>query len=458
MALKDTINDLQQKIIDKFPGLNLSDPKNKKTLALLFLALALGIAIIFVKVYKTAKTEGSDAYLERGVTIDTPDAVDNDILGVENQIDAFEITDDGKGGGITTSAAGAMAAALYEQLATLNMPAVTADTAKAGQDDSGKPGMRDQAMSAFQTPVKVQVQPETPVETVSSEVEKMKAEAEQELVQINNSKKQLAEEKARSERLRRQQLISMGYNPDTGKPLTDAEKAAYGIQPSTAGSVSPASSLTSSLSNAVGQATATDGTAQTAAAEEPKAPVANIRKTGSVSTLDDEWNSVGGVSSLDTHDEYVNQENHPFEVMFIKNEKLSSGGRVSLRILEDMMVEGVRIPANTLMSAICSVGGNRLEVTVKALRVNDKIYTLNLVGYDTDGLQGLYCAETNLGRSAEQAKTEAGNIVRSVLQTGIAGYAGRVVSSGATILQNAAGNVTISVTAGYKFYLMRNEQ
>lgn len=239
---------------------------------------------------------------------------------------------------------------------------------------------------------------------------------------------------------RRRRLIEMGYDPDTGMPL---------------GQKTAPEAVTAPEAQPQPQAPADSVTDESPAPEIARA--ANIRRSGSVSSLDDDFGTVSGVSSLDSDNPYIREtENHPFSVMFSTSEKVSSGGRITLRLLEDMMLDGVRIPENSPLSAIVSVSGNRLKLKVAALKVNDKIYSLDMTAYDTDGIEGLYCAQSVTNRSLKRSGDEGISIARSLLGAGVAGTAGTIVNSGATIIQNSAtGRTTISVTAGYKFYLMK---
>ena len=79
----------------------------------------------------------------------------------------------------------------------------------------------------------------------------------------------------------------------------------------------------------------------------------------------------------------------PFKCMFVRDQKITSGQRVTLRLLEDYNQDGVRIPANTHLAAICKIG-DRLELQVRSLEMNGRIIPLALDAYDTDGMQGIY--------------------------------------------------------------------
>ena len=252
-----------------------------------------------------------------------------------------------------------------------------------------------------------------------------------------------AETKSKSEQNRdraRQQLLAMGIDPDTGELLSGAPLN-VGTETGNAGSGKEEEKTNEEEAVAM-------------------APSPVMKNTGGMSSLEDRsWGGMVGMSSLDRNSREVfdGGQAHPFEVMFSRDMKISSGERIPIRILEDMLVENVKIPANSPLSGICQINGNRLQIVVNAIKIGAKIYTLNLEAYDTDGLKGLYCPETAQRRGLDRAADETGNIITSALQSGIAGYAGQVVSAGANVMRNAKGVTTISVSSGYRFYLMKKE-
>lgn len=236
----------------------------------------------------------------------------------------------------------------------------------------------------------------------------------------------------------RAQLLAMGINPDTGEYMSEAEKAA---------AAETGGAQTQDGSQAAGQQGSDDS--------KKIRPQAVNRSSGGVSSLDDDYRGYEGVDNLSANTITVDQnEYHPFEVMFSNDAKISNGGRVTLRLLEDMMINGVRIPENSPLSGICTIDEQRLNITVNALKVGDRIYTLNLCAYDTDGLRGLYCPQSNLGRSLRNGGSQAGSILQSAFQRAMPGYAGQIVSAGASVIQASNGNVTISVSQGYRFFLI----
>ena len=147
----------------------------------------------------------------------------------------------------------------------------------------------------------------------------------------------------------------------------------------------------------------------------------------------------------------------PFKCMFVRDQKITSGQRVTLRLLEDYNQDGVRIPANTHLAAICKIG-DRLELQVRSLEMNGRIIPLALDAYDTDGLQGIYCPETSSQKNSRTATNDAISTAGTTFGGLVGDIASMVIRTGATIAKSASGEVSVSVVSGYEFYLVKAER
>ena len=130
---------------------------------------------------------------------------------------------------------------------------------------------------------------------------------------------------------------------------------------------------------------------------------------------------------------------------------------VTLRLLEDYNQDGVRIPANTHLAAICKIG-DRLELQVRSLEMNGRIIPLALDAYDTDGLQGIYCPETSSQKNSRTATNDAISTAGTTFGGLVGDIASTVIRTGATIAKSASGEVSVSVVSGYEFYLVKAER
>lgn len=183
---------------------------------------------------------------------------------------------------------------------------------------------------------------------------------------------------------------------------------------------------------------------------------APVRRTSAMSTLDADAGS--GFSSLgDAAEETVSEnEEYPFECMFVRAEKLRSGSRVSVRLLEDMVVGGTLIPKNTHLMAMCSID-DRLQLTVSSVEMNSRIYSLGYEAYDTDGGRGIYCPDLNAD-ARRNVKSRGLSTISGTLGGRLGRIASDAVQTGVSIAQTKSGEVTVSVPAGYRFFIVRKQK
>ena len=195
---------------------------------------------------------------------------------------------------------------------------------------------------------------------------------------------------------------------------------------------------------------------------QPVAPAPEVqkrRRSGGIMSLED--GDQDGISSVDGDDQYVIiDENRPVKVMFVRDQKVSSGERVSLRLLEDIAADNILIPKNTHLSAQCNIG-ERLKLTVSNIEINGRILELGYTAFDNDGSEGLYCPETNSRKAAKQAESQASAIGSALSGMYLPGFAGQIVNAGSQIVKSAgsgsgASKVTAQVKSGYTFYLLKD--
>lgn len=187
---------------------------------------------------------------------------------------------------------------------------------------------------------------------------------------------------------------------------------------------------------------------------------AQVRRSGSISSLDEDvFGTItgGGISSLDDDsDAWDDGAQRPIKCMFVRDEKLESGQRVSIRLLEDMVINGTLIPRNTHLMATCNVG-QRLNLKVSSFEMNGKIYSLNFEAYDNDGAKGIYCPD--IDDSARQTAKQGGVSIGRRSLTKAGAIVGELANMGVTIAESVgnANKRSVRVPSGYTFYLMEGK-
>lgn len=185
----------------------------------------------------------------------------------------------------------------------------------------------------------------------------------------------------------------------------------------------------------------------------------SARRSSVISSLDCQYDDISssGFSSLSDDSDIAGQDDrYPFECMFVREEKLHDGSRVAIRLLEDMVIDGLTIPKNTHLMANCSIR-DRLELTITSLERNQKIYALNYEAYDNDGGKGIYCPNLN-EQAVRTAKGRGLSSIGSLITGRIGRVASSAVSTGISIAQTKSGEVTVTVPSGYKFFIVKAER
>lgn len=76
--------------------------------------------------------------------------------------------------------------------------------------------------------------------------------------------------------------------------------------------------------------------------------------------------------------------------MIFGNQVIANGGRVEMRLVEAVTLRGRLIPAGTRLFGLASFSGERVNVSLRSVQLDSRIFPLSLVVYDMDGLPGIY--------------------------------------------------------------------
>ena len=181
-------------------------------------------------------------------------------------------------------------------------------------------------------------------------------------------------------------------------------------------------------------------------------PAPVVTRTSVISQSDDGWGT--GISSLGAEQESDMTDDRPLKCMFSRQEKLKSGQRVAVILLEEIRVNGVIIPKNTHLMGTCRLS-SRLEVSFESIEVGGRILPLGYEAYDMDGSKGIYCPDVaNVGRTARERGTD---IARSTLSSRLGRVAQDVVSTGVSIARSSSGEATVTVPSGYNFFIVKKK-
>ncbi|KKL86136.1 hypothetical protein LCGC14_1947770, partial [marine sediment metagenome] len=100
-----------------------------------------------------------------------------------------------------------------------------------------------------------------------------------------------------------------------------------------------------------------------------------------------------------------------FKASFFNKQTLINGSTVKIKLDEDLLINGIIIPANTFIYARASLAGDRLGLAIESIRFGDYLFPVQLNAYDYDGLKGIHIPGSI---EREMAKQDAGSSIRSL--------------------------------------------
>ena len=143
---------------------------------------------------------------------------------------------------------------------------------------------------------------------------------------------------------------------------------------------------------------------------------------------------------------------------------LTNGKEVQLRLLEPMRAGKILIPANTLVTGACRIGGERLEVTINSIQYAGNIIPVELQVYDMDGQSGIFVPNNDEVKAAKEvASTLASSAGTSIMISDNAGSQ-LAADMGKGLIQGASQYISknmsivkVTIKANYKLLLLPKE-
>lgn len=140
---------------------------------------------------------------------------------------------------------------------------------------------------------------------------------------------------------------------------------------------------------------------------------------------------------------------------------LTNGKELQLRLLEAIQVGNLLIPANTLITGSCRIGGERLNVTITSIQYAGNIVPIQLQVYGTDGQAGISVPGNDAVTAAKEvASSLASSSGSSIMISDNAGSQlaadlGKGLIQGASqFVSKKMSTVRVTVKAGYQVFLL----
>ena len=140
---------------------------------------------------------------------------------------------------------------------------------------------------------------------------------------------------------------------------------------------------------------------------------------------------------------------------------LTNGKELQLRLLEPIRVGDLLIPANTLITGPCRIGGERMNVTVTYIQYAGNIVPIQLQVYGTDGQSGISVPGNDAVTAAKEvASSLASSSGSSIMISDNAGSQlaadlGKGLIQGASqFVSKKMSTVRVTIKAGYQVLLL----
>jgi conjugative transposon TraM protein len=147
------------------------------------------------------------------------------------------------------------------------------------------------------------------------------------------------------------------------------------------------------------------------------------------------------------------------EAVVHETQTIVNGSTVKLRLVNDVVINGVRIPKNNFLFGTASLNGERLSIRIGSIRYNNSLFPVELSVYDMDGLAGIYIpGAINRDVAKQSADRSLQTLGMTTLDASLeAQMAGAGIETAKTLLSKKVRLIKVVVKAGYQV-LLRDEK
>ncbi len=136
-------------------------------------------------------------------------------------------------------------------------------------------------------------------------------------------------------------------------------------------------------------------------------------------------------------------------VVVHEDQAIKDGQQVKLRLLKEITADGVTVPVNTILHAICQLSDDRLRLTVRSLQLGGQLIPLDLDVYDTDGSMGVNVP----GLSRQSSGQIQSSAIQGIQLPGVGGLVNNVSNQARMSASNSVRQTTIRLRSGYNLFL-----
>jgi len=196
----------------------------------------------------------------------------------------------------------------------------------------------------------------------------------------------------------------------------------------------------------------------------------NKTKTYIVSNIPDEDNItlMGNRSVKENRDSFYGLDDdaanppkqNAIEATIQETQTLVSGATVKLRLLNDILINGIKIPKDEFVYGTASLNNERLKIAITSIEYKNNILPVSLEVFDLDGLSGIYIpGSINRDVSKQSADDAISSIGPTTLDPSIGAQAASAgIQAAKTLMSKKIKLVRVTVKEGYKVLLKDNNQ
>jgi conjugative transposon TraM protein len=142
-----------------------------------------------------------------------------------------------------------------------------------------------------------------------------------------------------------------------------------------------------------------------------------------------------------------------------ETQTLVDGAVVKLRLLRDIYLNGIQIPAGNLVYGTASLQGERLQIKINHIPYQQSLFRVDMTVYDLDGMNGLYIPGAITREVARQSTNQVlQGIGLTSLDPSLSTQAATAsLEAAITLLNKKVKQVKVTVKAGYQV-LLRDEK
>jgi conjugative transposon TraM protein len=90
-----------------------------------------------------------------------------------------------------------------------------------------------------------------------------------------------------------------------------------------------------------------------------------------------------------------------------------NGSNIKIRLIQDIKINGITVPKNTLITGTCNINGDRLYIGVSTVKIGDDLLPLRVKVVDNDGVDGIYVPNLQVKSQLNQAIARSTDAVNS---------------------------------------------